>query len=77
MSDKMTVFYRKSTGMLTDIIQGEQNFSMYGDLQSDYELIYSFIVIDYDEYVMTNSRLFCIKDGSIKLKDSETLQKYL
>ncbi len=77
MGTKMTIFFRKSTGDLTDIIQGEQTMDMYGELKSDYELIYSFVVVDFDEYVMKNSRLFCIVDGKLKLKNSEELQKYL
>lgn len=73
----MTVFFRKSNGDLTDIIQDEQNMSVYGDLQTDYEMIYDFVVVDYDEYVMINKNLFCIVDGKLKLKNSEELQKYL
>ncbi|AQS04798.1 hypothetical protein [Clostridium beijerinckii] len=77
MNKKMTVFFRKSNGDLTDIIQDEQNMSVYGDLQADYEMIYDFVVVDYDEYVMINKNLFCIVDGKLKLKNSEELQKYL
>ncbi|NSB16448.1 hypothetical protein [Clostridium beijerinckii] len=77
MDKKMTVFFRKSNGDLTDIIQDEQNMSVYGDLQTDYEMIYDFVVVDYDEYVMINKNLFCIVDGKLKLKNSEELQKYL
>lgn len=77
MDIKMTIFFRKSTGDLTDVIQDEQTMDMYGDLKADYELIYSFVVVDFDEYVMKNSRLFCIVDGKLKLKNSEELQKYL
>lgn len=77
MDTKMTIFFRKSTGDLADVIQDEQTMDMYGDLKADYELIYSFVVVDFDEYVMKNSRLFCIVDGKLKLKNSEELQKYL
>ncbi len=77
MNGKMTIFYRKSTGDLIDISTGEQTIDFYGDLKADYELIYNFIVVDYDEYVMRNSRLFVIKDGAIKLKDADTIQKYM
>lgn len=77
METKMTIFFRKSTGDLTDVIQDEQTMDMYGELKTDYELIYSFVVVDFDEYVMKNSRLFCIVDGKLKLKNSEELQKYL
>lgn len=77
LNKKMTVFFRKSNGDLTDIIQDEQNMSVYGDLQADYEMIYDFVVVDYDEYVMINKNLFCIVDGKLKLKNSEELQKYL
>lgn len=77
MNNKMTIFYRKSNGDLTDIISGEQSMFMYGDLEEDYTLIYGFIIVDHDEYVMRNSRLFCIVDGTIKLKDSEAIQKYI
>lgn len=75
--NEMTVFYRKSTGDLTDIIQGTQTMAMYGDLKSDYELIYDLMVVSYDDYIMKNPNLFCIVNGVIKLKDSETLQKYM
>ena len=77
MNKKMTVFYRKSTGDLADICSDEQTMDVYGDLKADYELIFSFIVVDYDEYIMRNKQLFCIIDGTIKLKDSETIQKYI
>jgi len=77
MINKMTVFYRKSTGDLTDIIQDEQSMDLYGDLKADYELIYSFIIVNFDEYVMRNKQLFCITNGTIKLKDSEAIQKYI
>ncbi|NRT88096.1 hypothetical protein [Clostridium beijerinckii] len=77
MGTKMTIFFRKSTGDLADIIQGEQTMDMYGELKTDYELIYSFVVVDFDEYVMKNSRLFCIVDGKVKLKDVDELKKYM
>jgi len=77
MNKKMTIFYRKSTGDLADIIQDEQSMAMYGNLEADYTLIYAFIISDYDEYVMKNPTLFTIIDGAIKLKDSATLQKYI
>lgn len=75
--DVMTVFYRKSTGDLTEIIQGEQSMSLYGTLEADYTLIYSFIIVDYDDFVMRNKTLFCIIDGAIKLKNISEISKYL
>lgn len=77
MNRKMTVFYRKSNGDLTDIATDEQTMDFYGDLKADYELIYDFIVVDYDEYLMMNKQLFVVIDGTIKLKNSESLQKYI
>jgi hypothetical protein len=77
MNRKMTIFYRKSTGDLADICSDEQTMDFYGSLKADYELIFSFIIVDFDEYVMQNPRLFIIIDCAIKLKDSETLQKYM
>lgn len=77
MNKKMTVFYRKSTGDLTDIVTDEQTMDFYGTLKADYELIFNYIVVDYDEYVMRNPSLFSVIDGTIKLKDSETIQKYI
>lgn len=75
--DKMTIFYRKSNGDLADIIQDEQTMAIYGDLQADYELIYTYIVTPFDEYVMKNPNLFSIVDDVLKLKNSEVLQKYM
>jgi hypothetical protein len=75
--NKMTIFYRKSTGDLTDISPGEQNFEFYGRLAGDYKLIYNFIVVDYDEYVMLNAEKFNIIDDQIKIKQNEDLSKYM
>lgn len=75
--DKMTIFYRKSNGDLADIIQDEQTMAIYGDLEADYCLIYSYLVVEYDEYVMKNPNLFSIVDGELKLKNTEVLQKYI
>ncbi|WP_026887731.1 hypothetical protein [Clostridium beijerinckii] len=77
MNEKMTIFYRKSTGDLTDMAVGEQDMNAYGDLKADYELIYDFVVVDYDEYVMINKNLFYILDGKVKLKDVDALKKYM
>lgn len=75
--NKMTIFYRRSTGDLTDICPGEQDFEFYGRLADDYKLIYSLIVVDYDEYVMLNAGKFNIIDGQIKIKKNEDLSKYM
>jgi hypothetical protein len=56
MNQKMTIFYRKLKNNRIDrIIAGEQNLSCYVQIDNDEaELIYGFIVVDFNPLILNN-----------------------
>ena len=46
----MTVFYSKSTGIITNCCTGVQDMSFYGNLQADYEQIFELIVFNRNDF---------------------------
>ena len=77
MEEFMTVFFNKRTGSIKALVGGEQNMSMYGDEQEDYELIYDFTVVPYDSYVFQNFVSFSVIDGQLKMMKSDIPSQYL
>lgn len=78
MNKKMTIFYSKQTGDIKASCGGIQDMNFFEKNKIDYEIIYDFIVIDKDEYVLNNIDKFKIVDGKVKLKEApEDLSKYL
>lgn len=77
MFDKLTIFYNKRTGSIKELCSGEQSMDWFGEEREDYELIFDYIIIDYDEYIMQNSHQFEVIDGDVKLKVDSELSKYL
>lgn len=77
MFEHLTVFYNVRTGDIKEMCSGKQDMSWFGDEQEDYEKIFDFLVVEYDDYVMENSHQFVVKDGKIKLKDIPELSKYM
>ncbi len=77
MFDKLTIFYNKRTGSIKELCSGEQSMDWFGEEREDYELIFDYIIIDYDEYIMQNLHQFEVVDGAIKLKTNSDLSKYL
>lgn len=75
--DKLTLFYNKRTGEIKELCSGSQNMDWFGEEKQDYMLIFDFIVIDYDAYVLNNSHQFYISDENVKLKQDSVLNKYL
>lgn len=59
--EKMTIFYQKSTGNIQSVTDWETCIEDYfveeADIQ-DYNLIWDYIVIDYNESIFNNYRLF-------------------
>lgn len=75
--DKLTLFYNKRTGEIKELCSGPQNMDWFGEEKQDYMLIFDFIVIDYDAYILNNSHQFYVSDGNVKLKQDSVLNKYL
>lgn len=77
--NKMTLFYSRQTGKITTLCFGIQDMSFYGEDIEDYSIIYDYIVVDKDEYVINNIEKFMIEEGKVVLKPEEmnVLSKYI
>ena len=73
----MTIFYRKRNGEIDAFLPFESDMNFYGDLKEDYELTHGYIVLEYDDYVVDNIMSFIVKDGELKLRNSNNLSKYM
>ena len=76
---KMTIFYSKSTGEVKCACSGIQDFKMYGIDAEDFSIIWAFIVMDIDNYVIQNSNKFIIDltgDKPVLSIKKEEVDKY-
>lgn len=71
----MTIYYRKANGEIRYAIAGIQSMELFGDEKEDYELIWDFIVLPRDEYVMKNKDKFIINldTEQVMIKEEEVL----
>lgn len=60
----MTIFFNRRTGRIMQISTGIQDMNAFGDEKEDFELIWDFIVVEKDTFVMSNTEQFLV--------DSET-----
>lgn len=74
---KMTIFYNRRLGSIQAIAGGIQDMSYFGDQEEDFKIIYDYIVVDNDEYVINNSSNFIVINNRLKFKDSACINKYL
>ena len=58
-------------------VTGISNMDYYGDDKEDYSIIFDYIIVGLDDYVLNNINQFAIRDGEIKLKENVDLEKYL
>lgn len=78
MEKKMTLYYSKQTGEIKAMCGGIQDMNFFGNNKVDYEIIYDYVVMDKDEYVLNNIDKFKVVDEQVKLKKApENLDKYL
>lgn len=78
MNSKMTLFYSKNTGEITQYITGIADMNIYGNNKLDFEIIWDYVVVDRDSYVTNNLNKFYINENkNLKLKDEVDLSKYL
>lgn len=83
-NEKMTIFYKLRNYEIDAICTGEQSLVFYADLElEDAELIYGYIIVDLDLYVLRNRRFFELieEDGALKLQMKQeykdSLKKYI
>lgn len=77
MEDKLTIFYNKRTGTIKELCGGEQDMNWFGDEAQDYELIFDFLVVDYDPFILQNYMNMEVVDGEIKMKEIKVPDMYL
>jgi hypothetical protein len=77
MKNNMTIFYSKSNGSIKGAGSGIQNMNIYGDDAEDYSLIWDFIVLPIDDYVIKNVQLFKINVNTKNLEMIPQENNYL
>lgn len=78
MEKKMTLFYSKQTGEIKATCGGIQDMNFFGINEVDYQIIYDYVVMNKDEYVLNNIDKFKVVNKQVKLKKApENLDKYL
>ena len=77
MDTEMTVFFNKRTGTIKALLGGTQNMTFYGNEQVDYELIYDYIVVPFDNYVFQNCSSFNVVLDQLKIIDGSIPSQYL
>lgn len=74
---KMTIFYNKRLGSIQAIVGGTQDMSYFGEEEEDFKVIYDYIVVDNEEYIIKNLSNFIVVNRQLKFKDSNNISKYL
>ncbi|MGU8434347.1 hypothetical protein ACV3RS_09590 [Clostridium perfringens] len=70
---KVTLFYSINTGEIKLTAGGIQDMSYFGPDAADFN--YNFLVIDKDEYLLSNLDKFIVQDNKVKLKEAQ-INKY-
>lgn len=76
MEDNLTIFYNKRTGEIKEMCSGDQTMDWFGEEAQDFELIYDFIVVANDQYILDNYMSMAVANGSIKAKQEEVPEQY-
>lgn len=71
--NKMTLFYSKRTGEIQTFCTGVQDMSLFGDNKEDYEMIWDFVVIDYNDAIFNNYSLFKVDTSTQKIMLKENV----
>lgn len=66
--NKMTIFYRKANGEIKNIVTGIQDMSFFGEEEGDYSLIWDYVVLDKDDFVISNPLNFKVNIVSKQLE---------
>jgi hypothetical protein len=78
MNKKMTLFFSKKTGEITQYITGISDMNFFGVNKNDFEIIWDYIVVEKDDYVIKNLNKFFINGNKeLKIKENFDLSKYL
>ena len=73
----LTIFYNKRTGSIKELCGGKQDMNWFGNEKQDFELIFDYVHVDFDSYIIENYINMMIVDGEVKLIQKEIPEKYL
>lgn len=59
--NSMTIFYNKRTGKIVQVATGVQSMNIFGEEKEDFDLIWDFIIVKKDDYVMRNPIQFFVE----------------
>lgn len=59
-NNSMTIYYSKSTGAIKSLATGIQNMSFFAEDEADYSVIWDYVVLTRDDYVLKNPSQFKI-----------------
>ena len=57
---KMTIFYSKRTGEIQTFCTGVQDMSLFSKNEDDYKIIWDYVVVNYDNFVIKNINSFIV-----------------
>lgn len=77
MKEKMTLFYSKRTGEIKAYTSGETDMNFFGEDKKDFELILDHVVVELDDYVMSNTERFEVVEGAVKYIQPDIPERYL
>lgn len=77
MDDKLTIFYNKRTGAIKELCGGEQDMNWFGEEAKDYELIFDYLIVDYDPYILENYMNMKVINDEVKIIQNDVPEKYM
>lgn len=75
--EQLTIFFNKRTGTIKELCGGEQDMDWFGDEKQDYEQIYDYIIVEFDQFILANFHRFHIVDGALKIIENHIPEKYM
>ena len=64
---KMTIFYSKRTGEIQTFCTGVQDMSLFSKNADDYSVIWDYVVVNYDSFVIKNIYSFVVNTTTKEL----------
>ena len=75
--ESLTIFYNKRTGTIKEICGGEQTMDWFGAEKQDYGLILDYVIVDFDQFIITNFHNLNVIDGELKMTETPVPEKYI
>ena len=74
---KMTIFYSKRTGEIQTFCTGGQDMSLFSKTADDYSIIWDYVVVVYDSFVIKNIYSFVVNTTTkeLSLKENSLLSQ--